>query len=119
MSTHSELVLKSSDIPSYLGTVAMENNPLLWNVWNNLYSGLFDERSQERSSPQRELVRSKLGSTQHTVIQVPFVLLSLLLCDKAMIGICGMFITVSYLPSLPALQINTDLNIKKIIITQQ
>jgi len=119
MFTHSESVFKSSDIASYLGTAAMENNPLLWNVWNNLHSGLSlsAERFQERSSPQKELVRSTLGSTQHTAIQVPFVALSLLLYEVAMIGIFGIFITVSYLPSLPALQMNTDLNIKKINIT--
>lgn len=115
MFTHSEFVFKSSDIVSYLGATAIENNPLLWNVWNNLHLGFSSsiESFQERSSPQRELVRSKLGSAQHTAIQVPPAVLSLLLCETAMIGVFGTFSTVSYLPSLPALQMNTDLNIKK------
>lgn len=77
MFTHSDFVLQLSDISSILDTAAMQNNPLLWHVWNNLGLLLLVERSQERSSPQREEVKSTLGSTQHTAIQVPVIVPSL------------------------------------------
>jgi len=120
-------VLQLSDDISFVDSVAMQNNPLLWYAWINVCKGLilselivvftFVERSQESSSPQAELVRSILGFNQHTAIHIPFLAPSLLLCcwKEFVFGAFGKWITISYLPSLPALQINTDLYVKKSI----